>query len=383
MIRAILIDDEESALDLLGILLNQIGGFTIAGRFMNPLQALDALEVLKPDVVFLDIQMPGMLGIEAARRIKAALPRIQLVFTTAYSEYALEAFEIHTVDYFLKPFTIERLQETASRLVKLELEVETDAPTDVSMKAARTYVQCFGGFHIHTETGLLPWKTNKVKELCAFLVQQEGKYVDAAAMIESIWPESELKNARTYFYTCISFLRKSFQDYGIPASVNKMGRGYAIDMSGLDSDVSEFSSMADKVLAGDGINESHYERLTSLHAGEYLEDIDSRWVIWRREELQSKYVGTLRTMYAHFERVGNLTLAAECLQRILTLAPDSEKDGRELIQLYINMGKRSEAVKVYRQLDQSVRLNLGLELEEETVRLFNSIAPGRSGERDD
>ncbi|WP_248930530.1 response regulator [Paenibacillus hamazuiensis] len=366
MIRVLLIDDEESALDILEILLREIGGVTVAGRFTNPLQALDSLEELQVDAVFLDIQMPGILGVEAARRIKANKPQTQIVFTTAYSEYAVEAFEIRSEDYLLKPFTKERLRNTVSRLVKV-------APGDVSEKNG-TYVRFLGGFEIQTANGLLPWKTNKEKELCAFLLHHGGSRIDAATIIESIWPESELSKARTYLYTCISYLRKTFQMSGVQAVVDKIGRGYVIEMNAIESDVTEFSAIMEKAAAGGNPDERLYEKLNALHRGEYLEGCDFGWALWKREELKAKYIETLRTMHKHFMRNGNVPQATDSLQRILALSPDSEKDGRELIRLYASTDQRNEALKVFRQLDHAVRVNLGVELEEETVRLYKDIS---------
>ncbi|WP_261807953.1 response regulator [Paenibacillus sp. N3.4] len=213
MIRVMLIDDEENALDVLEILLREIDHVTVVGRFTNPFQALEVLGELPVDVVFLDIQMPGILGIEVARQIREKMPHTQFVFITAYSEYAVEAFEIQSVDYLLKPFTKERLQNTVSRFEKPSFDKSPSELTD----EARVYMQCFGGFSIHMASGLLPWKTNKEKELCAFLIHHAGNQVDAATIIESIWPESELNKAKTYLYTCISYLRKSFQANGVKA----------------------------------------------------------------------------------------------------------------------------------------------------------------------
>ena len=368
--RVILIDDEENALDILEILLREIGNVTVAGRFTNPLQGIDAVGALQVDAVFLDIQMPGMLGVDAARRTKAVGPNTQIVFTTAYSEYAVEAFEIQSMDYLLKPFTKERLRNTVSRFTKLLPDKSSEGPEPV----AGTYIQCFGGFQIQTANGLLSWKTNKEKELCAFLIHHAGVQVDAATMINSIWPESELDKARAYLYTCISYLRKSFQASNIDLKVNKAGRGYAIDMEGTASDVAEFLAIAETAVSEQALSEKQYEQLTILHKGDYFQGCDFHWAMWRGEELKNKYIQTLRIAYGHFMEIGNMMLAVDSLRHVLAASPDSEKDGRDLIRLYLQADKRNEALKIFRQLDHAVRVNLGVELEEETVRLYKSFA---------
>lgn len=87
----------------------------IAGIASNGNDALKLVETLKPDAVFLDIQMPGMTGLEVARKISG---QAMLVFITAYDQYAVKAFENEALDYLLKPVTAERLQKTIERLEK-------------------------------------------------------------------------------------------------------------------------------------------------------------------------------------------------------------------------------------------------------------------------
>ncbi|TBL76270.1 response regulator [Paenibacillus thalictri] len=370
MLRVMLVDDEEHALAILEIFLREFEHVDIVGSFTDPFQALEQLETLRPDVVFLDIQMPRLMGIEAAERIKGLLPEIQFVFTTAYSEYAVRAFEIQSVDYLLKPFTKERLRNTISRFKKAGPSSKANLAADMMPEI---YIQCFGGFHIHTASGIMSWKTNKEKELCAFLVHHRGKQVDAATIIESLWRELELNKAKTYLYTCMSFLRKSFLANGINDKVDKAGRGYVIELAGIESDVAAFLTIVDQAAAEEAMDEKRYEKLNVLMKGDYMQGCDYDWAIWKREELKNKYVQTLRIAAKHFLRKGNIPLAADSLQRILTISPDSEKDGRDLIRLCINTDKRNEALKVYRQLEQAVRGNLGVELEEETVRLYKSV----------
>ncbi|WP_261807954.1 bacterial transcriptional activator domain-containing protein [Paenibacillus sp. N3.4] len=155
--------------------------------------------------------------------------------------------------------------------------------------------------------------------------------------------------------------------------MDKIGRGYVVNVTGIISDVAEFLAIAEKAASDETLEEKQYEKINALHKGEYLQGCDFDWARWKREELKSKYIRTLRIAYRYFMRTGNIPLAVDSLQRVLALTPDSEKDGRDLIRLYINTDKRNEALKVYRQLDHEVRENLGVELEEETVRLYKSF----------
>jgi two-component SAPR family response regulator len=284
----------------------------------------------------------------------------------------LEAFEIASIDYLLKPFTLERLRQTVSRLGRIAPERGRPVVGEAKKSA---YIYGLGGFYLYTNNKILSWRTTKEKELCAYLIHHCGHSVEGDTIIDALWPESDLKKARSYFYTCISYLRKNFQLNSVQLSVDKSGEGYFLDVREADNDVAEFTAILEQAATGQRLNEHQYERLNELYKGDYLEGCDYHWAMWRREELRSGYVGALRFMQKGYAKHGNLPLAIDCLKRILALEPDSEQDGRELIKLYLHSDHRSEALKVFRRLEQAVRLNFGLELEEATVRLFEKITP--------
>ena len=371
MLRVMLVDDEADALQLLEILLGQIGGVEIVGKFASPVQAMEALGTTHVDAVFLDNQMPGMTGMEAARKIKEIKPRMPIVFTTAYSEYAVEAFEVQSIDYLLKPIAPGRLQQAVSR-IRLAVSADRARPGASPHPAIR----CMGGFSIqlpHDDIRLLPWKTNKEKEVCAFLIHHEGTPVDTALIIDSIWPGYDLKKAKTYFYTCLSYLRKNFQEHRVLVSVEKAGSGFAVRLGEAAADVSQLEAMLDGILSADEADERLYDKINELYRGEYMEGCDYNWALARRESVKAKYIRSLRRFYRLFRRRGDTARAADSLQRLLAIEPDSEADGRELILLHLETGNRNEALRIYCGLEQAVRVQLGAELEEDTARLYRQL----------
>src|SRR5881409_4217855 len=114
-LRAVLVDDEQLARDELGYLLGQVGGVEVIGQAGNGLEALTTIERLQPDLVFLDVQMPGLTGFEVARRMVERRASAQIIFVTAYDQHAIEAFEVNAVDYLLKPVDPSRLEVAVDR----------------------------------------------------------------------------------------------------------------------------------------------------------------------------------------------------------------------------------------------------------------------------
>jgi two-component system response regulator LytT len=113
---AIIADDEQLAREELKFLLDQIGDVEVVAVAANGLEALDAIERLDPALAFLDIQMPGLDGISVLRRLREHnIDPPHVIFSTAYEQFAVEAFRLEAMDYLLKPVERERLEETISR----------------------------------------------------------------------------------------------------------------------------------------------------------------------------------------------------------------------------------------------------------------------------
>jgi two-component system response regulator LytT len=126
-LRAVLVDDEQLARDELGFLLGRVGGVAVIGQAGDGVEALTTIDRLQPDIVFLDIQMPGLTGFEVARRMIDAHAPTHIIFVTAYDQHAIEAFEVNAVDYILKPVDPARLDlavKRARRLVEFERSPE-------------------------------------------------------------------------------------------------------------------------------------------------------------------------------------------------------------------------------------------------------------------
>ena len=114
-LRVLVVDDEQLAREELCFLLGQAGGIEIVGQAADGVEALRLCGELEPDVLFLDVQMPGLTGFEVARRLISTDAVPSLVFVTAFDQYAVEAFSVNAVNYLLKPVDSDRLAQTIER----------------------------------------------------------------------------------------------------------------------------------------------------------------------------------------------------------------------------------------------------------------------------
>jgi two-component system LytT family response regulator/two-component system response regulator LytT len=154
-LTAVVADDEEPARDELCYLLGQLEGVEVVGQAANGLEAVDAIVRLDPDIAFLDMQMPGLTGLEVVRQLQGAGTTAAVVFVTAFDHRAVEAFEVNAVDYLLKPVEAQRLAQAVSRARSrrtdtppladqidrlVRLMATTNRPAQVAVKVQERYV---------------------------------------------------------------------------------------------------------------------------------------------------------------------------------------------------------------------------------------------------
>lgn len=142
-LTALIVDDEPLARQELQYLLDLAGGVSVVAQGANGIEAVDLIRTHKPDVVFLDVRMPGLDGFAVLRKLltadrSSALP--QVVFATAFDQYAVKAFEVNAVDYLLKPFDSQRLAKTLEKVRSRARGTEPaeDAPVETRRETVRT-----------------------------------------------------------------------------------------------------------------------------------------------------------------------------------------------------------------------------------------------------
>ena len=142
MIRTIIADDEPLALERLGFLLNDIAGVEVVGTASNGNEAAERIEALSPDLVFLDIQMPEQNGLRVAGNLASEEERPEVIFVTAFEQYAADAFEVDAADYLLKPVRFDRLWQAIERAKRRkylrELAKREEAAADVAVAESKS-----------------------------------------------------------------------------------------------------------------------------------------------------------------------------------------------------------------------------------------------------
>ena len=180
-IRVLVVDDEQLARDELCYQLDQVGDVEVVGQAADGPEALDAIDKHEPDLVFLDIQMPGLGGFEVARRLfERGEDAPALVFVTAFDQHAIEAFEVNAVDYLLKPVETGRLEQALLRARRrVEADRQTPAGTRPANQQLEQIVKMMSGRQIRREQVVI-----RVGE--RFMLVQADEIIYASLVDDSI-----------------------------------------------------------------------------------------------------------------------------------------------------------------------------------------------------
>ena len=228
---AICVDDEPLVLQLTLSLFRDLPGFQEVEGFAGPLEALDWLENHTPDIALLDIYMPGMKGLELARRIRDMHPDTAVIFLTGYSEYALDAFQLHASGYLMKPINRE----------KLASEVEYALSGRNRGKASNVFAKTFGNFDLLVDGRPLVFKRSKSKELLAYLVDRHGGNVSRPEAFAVLWEDTFYDRAmQKQMDVVIRSLRSTLEEAGVGEIFEIQSGWMRILPERMDSDLFRF-----------------------------------------------------------------------------------------------------------------------------------------------
>ena len=201
------IDDEQATLDELHDAIAQAEPYAEIMDFRRAADALDAIEEgHAPDVVFSDIQMPGVDGLSFAVEVKKEVPGVKVIFVTGYEQYAVEAFRRRVNGYLMKPVDAAMVRE---ELDALGLPMQAADPE-------KLLVRCFGWFDVFWHNEPLIFARTQTKELFAYLVDREGAACTAGEIVAVLWEDLDaVKDPKAYLRALTQDLRATLSSIGM------------------------------------------------------------------------------------------------------------------------------------------------------------------------
>jgi two-component SAPR family response regulator len=341
MIKAVVVDDEGPSAQILKRLLEE-NAVEVSACFDMAKDALEYIENNDVDVAFLDIEMPGMNGLEMANHIGGKIGRgreCEVVFVTAFNEYAVDAFRVHALDYLLKPVSKPRLEETLSRI---------SARTLPMVSKGRIEIRCFGTFEIVVNGEKIKFRTKKSEELLAFLIDKRGVGVSRNEIIDRLWGDFEGDKALINLNTTLYYTRKALGRRGIDIPILYENSGYRI---GKDCNFScDYYSFIECGLPGEIHAEEgleYFEEIAQLYRGHYLDVNDYNWAEGTRLNLKEKYIHLVLSISDYYRKGGRNFKAMEILKKGFNMDPLNGRITYNLMHLMLTEGYYSLAAGYY------------------------------------
>ena len=204
--KVLIVDDEISALRDLERAIKKVILQVEISTTDEAWKAVEACRKQSYDVVFLDINMPGMNGLTLAKKIKEIQPMVNIVMVTAYPQYALDAVKLYVSDYILKPAMAEDIKRAFENLRN---------PVHDDKKGL--FVRCFGNFEAFYDSKPIHFGRAKVKELFAYLIDRKGSSASNAELRAILWKDevNDSDKQRKYFAQIVYELRARLDQYGL------------------------------------------------------------------------------------------------------------------------------------------------------------------------
>ena len=372
-IKTILIDDEKYSLDQIEYLLSNEITFEVAGSFTDPLKALERIETIGPKVIFLDINMPSINGLELGSKILDRWPELMIVYMTAYDQFAIQAFEIAAIDYILKPVSPQRFKKTLERVHKrfsyLEILKESEALKEAKSKLV---VRTLGDFQVRWEhCEPVKWRTEKTKELFAFLLHNANKEISREVLLNTIFDKGDLNLSTHNLHNNIYYIKKALKDYGIPCSQIDITGKYKLNINEDLIDVKQLKYGLNLVSKSKDLE--RMAAVEKLYTGDYYEGMDWLWADLERESILNKYMNLIIHLSEKYIKLNKYNDAEEILLKAFQRDAYLEDVTHSLITLYLETKRSDLALKHYRKYEKLLCEDLGISPSAEIRNLINKI----------
>jgi len=356
LFKVVIVEDEKPILELMKFVIGRNPRYMITGAFTNPLEALARIPELMPDVMFLDVEMPKMNGVELARKIYELSKSTKIVFTTAYKKYALEAFDVNALDYILKPVTPAAIERVTERLV---MQLLPAAPNEKKLRQAS--IQCFGSFEVRDSEGaLIRFRTRKMEEMFAYFLCHANREIGKWQLMDLLWPDIEEGRASHSLHQSIYQIKKMLKEHVVGLDIRKTVEGYILDTRDEHFDILDYQRF-DLTRTERLADYEEVERLCSMYRGPLLDGKPYLWKVSYEEAFGKQFTALARSLIERDLSKENWIGAENRLDSYLAVYPLHEEMNQILIDLYASRGFKEKIARHYARFEDGYRRELGLE----------------------
>lgn len=346
--RAIIIDDEPIAIQMFERLIADITQLDLVASTTNATQALPLITTHLPDVVFLDIDLGIASGLEIADRINEHFPHIKIVFITAFSDYAVQAFELNAIDYLLKPVQQKRIVQMMTKLSQASTK---QAATQQTIHIKTMYQ----GRMLDQDGSTIKVRTEKVEELFYYLWYHRSEAITRELILDALWTDLAQDKAVNLMHSTLYQLRKTLDQLGYDNAITLKSKQYVLNVD-VTSDYNELIHL----LVQPTLTEKDVIRLLDLYRGDFFEVQNYHWAHFEREKLREDITTSLLHYVTTETCTDNVMIAILALVKKLELY--DEEWVLAIMAYFATHHKQTKLIHFYNEVKSHWQNELGLDL---------------------
>ncbi len=374
--RAIVVDDELLVAEQIDRMLAN-AGVDVLACCVNPHEAIGMAKALQPDVLFLDIEMPELSGLEIAERVYADKLDMEVVFITAYNQYAIDAFRVNALDYLLKPVMEEDLRRSLER-VGIRRQHRVGIAVGCGPKSST--VSLFGKFALQMDGDSEPvrWVTSKCAELLAYLLlQPREKEVSKWELIEALWPAQDTEKAGINLRSTVSRINKTLRDCQAGMTLTSVRNGYRLTSADEAPaiEASELERLALRNVEPNPDNLARYEQLVERCSRPFLQEFDGAWCEPYRQQYRQYFLLLGKRLLFYYENsaTDEPYKALRLAEQLVEHDPYDEALRGAALKLHHRTGGSTRAAAYYESYAEFIRIELGTSPSERLIGLLRAL----------
>ena len=371
MYKAIVIDDSFEVAEYLKQIFIDTGKFDVALVLTDGRETVKALEDIRPEVIFLDINMPDESGIDIARSISKLSNPPEIIFVTSYDNYALDAFKVNAFDYLVKPLKKEEILRIINKL-----DLRLGLANKEKIANGRLRVKALGGIDIRfgENNKKLKFPTAKAEELFLYLIFYNVNMHSKWHLIDILWPDKDEDKGETNLRTTVYRINQAFNDNRIELKIKSDGGFYGLDIEGIEVDAFDLEKLNSNDYLQSFNKEKVVDNIKKMYSGHLFEGYDFQWGIGLKSYYENFFVNRI---LKYIDKLTNdeydRYLKMEIINYLFEISPYNEDIIiRNIISLYETSGINQVNI-FYKKIVEKYSKEIGVKPSIEVTNIIEKL----------
>jgi two-component system, LytTR family, response regulator len=354
MFKAFVVEDEANILNYIKRIIQATGEIEVIGAYGLPEDALANFSDMLPEVVFLDIEMPGMNGVDLAKKLLAIKNDLMIVFLTAYAQYAVNAFELEAVDYLLKPIVTEDLIRVIKRLhknrAKTDLKWSADVKNDYDSRSNSVLtppVRCLGSFEVkNLKNQLVRWPTKKSEEVFAYLLVNKGVCVSKWNLLDRFWQEYTQEKGMNNLYSTMFRIKAVIKELPCNPQINIGNAGYILTSEEGFSDLEVLKACETNTDIGKEITIQQKENIYYNYKSPLFGDKDYLWSLSYQEDAINSFRKLYLSLLRYYVEKQDMDEIEKTIRHFVSQHCEEEVSIKQGLSAMKSVGKDTDRIRL-------------------------------------